>query len=169
MVENFFQQKYYSLLVKDRVRDAFMTDNEKPLRIFTEEEPSENFILDFIGRAKKPWLEFTSFLEKNYDFTQEKKYWGKNHGWLIQFRKSNRTWCALYPQKESFTVQIIFGKKEVEKFQTMRDEFSDFVLKKFDSTKQLHDGRWMFFEITDTSLVEDLKKMMMIKRKPKKS
>jgi len=151
------------------VRDAFLTDDEKPNRIFTKEKPSDDFILDFIGEARKPWLEFTSFLGENYNFTQEKKYWGKNHGWLIQFRKSNRTWCALYPQKDSFTIQIIFGRKEVEKFQAMRHEFSDFVLSKFDSTKQLHDGRWMFFTITESSLLDDLKKMMIIKRKPKKS
>lgn len=145
-----------------------MVSNEEKLRIITEEEPSEDFILEYIGKAKKPWLEFTSFLDDNYDFIREKKYWGKKHGWLIQFRKSSRTWCALYPQKGNFVVQIIFGKKEVEKFQEMRHEFSDFVLDKFDSTKQLHDGRWMFFEIIDSSLVDDLKKMMIIKRKPKR-
>ena len=145
-----------------------MTDVTNQARIHTKEEPSDDFILNYIGVAKKPWLEFTSFLDENYDFNREKKYWGKNHGWLIQFRKSNRTWCALYPQKDSFTVQIIFGKKEIEKFQTMREKFNDIVLDIFDTTKQLHDGRWMFFTVTDSSLLADLKKMMKIKRKPKK-
>jgi hypothetical protein len=130
--------------------------------------PTDKEILDFIGKARKSWEDFISFLNENYDFTPEIKYWGKKHGWIIQYRKSNRTWCALYPEKDSFTIQIIFGKKEVEKFEETRDDFGDFVKNKFDTTKQLHDGRWMFFKITDSSLIEDLQKMMFIKRKPKK-
>ncbi|NHJ39362.1 MAG: DUF3788 domain-containing protein [Asgard group archaeon] len=145
-----------------------MTEEEKPERIIMEQEPSDEYILDFIGNAKKSWLEFTTFLNDTYDFSVEKINYGKNYGWAIRYRKSNRTWCALYPQKDCFEVQIIFGKKEVEKFLEMRDEFGDFVQNKFDTTKQLHDGRWMFFKITDSSLIEDLKKMMIIKRKPKK-
>lgn len=146
-----------------------MTEKEEPEKIIMEEEPSNEYILDFIGKVKKPWLEFTSFLDETYDFSPEKLNYGKKYGWAIRYRKSNRTWCALYPQKDCFQVQIIFGKKEVDKFQEKRDEFGDFVLNKFDSTKQLHDGRWMFFTITDSTLLEDLKKLMLIKRKPKKS
>ncbi|NHJ47645.1 MAG: DUF3788 domain-containing protein [Asgard group archaeon] len=149
------------------VWDKIMVE-KNPLRLHTAEIPSDAEIFDFIGEAKKHWLEFVSFLDETYDFTPVIKYWGKNHGWIIQYRKSNRTWCALYPEKDSFTIQIIFGKKEVEKFEESRNEFGDFVVNKFDTTKQLHDGRWMFFKITDSSLIEDLKKMMKIKRKPKK-
>jgi hypothetical protein len=149
------------------VREEFLTE-DKPKRIIMDDEPTDDFILDFVGKAKKPWLEFTSFLDENYDFSPEKINYGKKSGWAIRYRKSNRTWCALYPQKDCFEVQIIFGKKEVEKFQEMRNEFGEFVLNKFDTTRQLHDGRWMFFTITDSTLIEDLKKMMKIKRKPKK-
>lgn len=133
-----------------------------------ESEPSDDYILEFVGKAKDPWLKFTQFLDKTYDFSPEKINYGKKYGWAIRYRKSNRTWCALYPKKDSFQVQIIFGKKEVEKFQNQRSEFSDFVLNKFDSTKQLHDGRWMFFIIKDSLLIEDLKKLMLIKKKPRK-
>jgi hypothetical protein len=145
-----------------------LTEIEEPERLIMEDEPSDEYILEFVGKAKKPWLEFTSFLNETYDFTAEKLNYSKKYGWAIRYRKSNRTWCALYPLKDCFQVQIIFGKKEVEKFQEKRDEFGDFVKNKFDTTKQLHDGRWMFFTIKDRSLIEDLKKMMFIKKRPKK-
>lgn len=145
-----------------------MSDEESdPLRLISDKEPSDNEILEFIGKAGHAWKEITTFLNDNYDFVPEKKNYGKKWGWVIRFRKSNKTWCALYPEKDCFTIQIIFGKKEIEKFQTTRDDFSDFVVNKFDSTKQLHDGRWMFFKVKNTTLVEDLKKLMKIKRKPK--
>jgi len=145
-----------------------MSDEESdPIRLISDKEPTDNEILEFVGKAGNAWKEITAFLNDNYDFVPEKKNYGKKWGWVIRFRKSNKTWCALYPEKDCFTIQIIFGKKEVEKFQTTRDDFSDFVVNKFDSTNQLHDGRWMFFNVKDTTLVEDLKKLMKIKRKPK--
>ncbi len=145
-----------------------MSDEESnPIRIISDKEPSDNEILEFVGKAGHAWKEIRAFLNDNYDFVPEKKNYGKKWGWVIRFRKSNKTWCALYPEKDCFTIQIIFGKKEVEKFQTTRDDFSDFVVNRFDRTKQLHDGRWMFFNVKDITLVEDLKKLMKIKRKPK--
>ena len=145
-----------------------MSDEESnPIRIISDKEPSDNEILEFVGKAGHAWKEIRAFLNDNYDFVPEKKNYGKKWGWVIRFRKSNKTWCALYPEKDCFTIQIIFGKKEVEKFQTTRDDFSDFVVNKFDGTKQLHDGRWMFFNVEDSTLVDDLKKLMKIKRKPK--
>jgi len=140
----------------------------EPIKLISESEPTDNEILAFVGKAKHAWEEITSFLNENYDFEPEKLNYGKKSGWAIRYRKSNRTWCALYPQKNSFQVQIIFGKKEVDKFQESRYDFSNFVVNKFDSTKQYHDGRWMFFTITDNTLLEDIKKLMYIKRKPKR-
>jgi hypothetical protein len=145
-----------------------LSENEsESIRLVSDKEPSEKEILAFVGKAGDAWIDFTSFLDKNYDFVPEKRDYGKNWGWVIRYRKSNRTWIALYPEKNCFVVQIIFGKKEVEKFQSSRADFSDFVLSKFDNTKQLHDGRWMFFNVKDFTLIDDLKKLMKIKRKPK--
>lgn len=145
-----------------------MSDEESdPIRLISDKEPTDNEILAFVGKAGHAWKEITDFLRDNYDFVPEKKNYGKNWGWVIRYRKSNRTWIALYPEKDCFTTQIIFGKKEVEKFQATRDDFGDVVINKFDSTKQLHDGRWMFFSIEDTTLVDDLKKLMKIKKRPK--
>ena len=145
-----------------------MSDEKSdPIRLISDKEPTDNEILAFVGKAGYAWKELTAFLNDNYDFVPEKKNYGKKWGWVIRFRKSNKTWCALYPAKDCFTAQIIFGKKEVEKFQAARDDFSEFVLNKFDKTKQLHDGRWMFFNVEDSTLIDDLKKLMRIKRKIK--
>ncbi|NHJ86193.1 MAG: DUF3788 domain-containing protein [Asgard group archaeon] len=145
-----------------------MDDEAEAQRLIQDNEPTNKDIITIIGSAKDAWLAFTTFLDETYDFSAEKINYGKKYGWAIRYRKSNKTWCALYPEKDRFQVQIIFGKKEVELFAEKRSEFGDFVLNKFDNTKQLHDGRWMFFTIEDNTLLEDLKKLMLIKRKPKK-
>ena len=61
---------------------------------------------------------------------------------------------------------IIFGKDERAKVEQIRDELSSDVLEIYDNAKTFHDGKWVMFNITDYSLLEDLKKLLFIKRKP---
>ena len=73
-----------------------------------------------------------------------------------------------FPEKNSFTFLITYGKKEAEKFQNIRDEFSSIILEIFDNTKQLHDGRWLYVRVIDEKLVQEIPNMVMLKRKTKK-
>ena len=61
---------------------------------------------------------------------------------------------------------IIFGKDERAKVEEIRKELSSDVLETYDNAQTFHDGKWVMFEITDDSLLEDLKKLLLIKRKP---
>ena len=61
---------------------------------------------------------------------------------------------------------IIFGKDERAKVEEIRKEISPDVLETYDNAQTFHDGKWVMFEITDDSLLEDLKKLLLIKRKP---
>ncbi len=131
-------------------------------------EPTEKQILEFIGSdATKSWNELHEYLTKNYDFRPEMSYWGDKYGWTIRYRKGKKTLTAFYPENGGFTVQVILGKKEVEKFKSMREEFSTDIVQLFDDTKQLHDGRWMWIKQPDMGTVEDIKKLIQLKRKPK--
>jgi hypothetical protein len=133
-----------------------------------DREPTENQILEYIGTtATKIWKELHEFLAENYDFQPELSYWGDNYGWTIRYRKGGKTLTAFYPEEGGFTVQVILGKKEVEKFQNMREELSSDVVKLFDDTKQLHDGRWLWMALPGIGTVEDIKKLIQLKRRPK--
>ncbi len=61
---------------------------------------------------------------------------------------------------------IIFGKNERTKVKENRDSLSPRVLAIYDNAKTYHDGKWAMFDLIDRSLVEDLKKLLLIKRKP---
>lgn len=142
--------------------------SERERMIGRDLEPTEDLIVEFIGPdATKLWKELHEFLAKNYDFKPELSYWGDNYGWTIRYRKSGKTLTAFYPENGGFTVQVILGKKEVEKFQNMREELSPEVVKLFDETKQLHDGRWLWIAQPGIGSVEDVKKLIQLKRKPR--
>ena len=143
-----------------------MSDRERLLG--RDHEPTEKEILEYIGtNATKIWNELHEFLANNYDFQPELNYWGDKYGWTMRYRKSGKTLVAFYPENGGFTVQVILGKKEVEKFQNMREDFSTDIVKLFDETKQLHDGRWLWIAQPDTGTIDDIKKLIQLKRRPK--
>ena len=61
---------------------------------------------------------------------------------------------------------IIFAKDERTKVEEIRNELSSDVLETYDNTQTYYDGKWVMFDITDNSILEDLKKLLLIKRKP---
>ena len=48
----------------------------------------------------------------------------------------------------------------------IRNELSSDVLETYDNAQTYHDGKWVMFDIIDNSILEDLKKLLLIKRKP---
>jgi hypothetical protein len=145
-----------------------MAMSERERMIGKDLNPSEEQILEFIGpQATKLWNNLHEFLAENYDFQPEMSYWGDKYGWTIRYRKSGKTLTAFYPENGGFTVQVILGKKEVEKFQKIRGELSTDVVQLFDDTKQLHDGRWLWIKQPDMGTVEDIKRLIQLKRKSK--
>jgi hypothetical protein len=145
-----------------------MVMSKRERMISRDHEPTTKQILEFIGpSATTLWDKLHEFLAENYDFQPELSYWGDNYGWTIRYRKSGKTLRAFYPENGGFTGRVILGKKEVEKFQSMRGELSADVVQLFDETKQLHDGRWLWIKQPGIGTVEDIKKLIQLKRRPK--
>lgn len=133
-------------------------------------QPSEDEMTNFIGEpARRAWLEIRKFIEDHYDIMPETIFGGAKYGWGVRYRKSGKTLCSLTPEKGAFTVLIVLGKKESEKALSTRDELSSKINKLIETTKQLHDGRWLWIRLSTTSGTEDVKKLLQIKRKPKKT
>ncbi len=61
---------------------------------------------------------------------------------------------------------VIFGKDERNKVEEIRNELSHSVLEIYDTAETFHDGKWVMFNITNNLIIEDLKKLLFIKRKP---
>ena len=133
------------------------------------QEPTEEEMLDFMGKkASAKWTKLREFLTENYDIIPETIFYGKQYGWTIRYRKSGKTLCSLFPENGGFTVQIVLGKKEVEKFEEMIKEWSPKIRDLFDNTKQLHDGRWLWIDQPEVGNMRDLARLLKIKRRPKK-
>ncbi|MHA1367639.1 MAG: DUF3788 family protein, partial [Candidatus Heimdallarchaeota archaeon] len=72
------------------------------------------------------------------------------------------------PEKNCFAVLLTLGKKEVEAFELIKNEFTPYIVDVFENTKQLHDGRWLWLRVSKITETPDIKRLIIIKKKPKK-
>ena len=128
-------------------------------------------IANLLSNSKRAWDKITNFIRSNYTMDEvwseaKPESWQYNR---LKFQRSGKVLTSVFVRDGYFKVLIIFGKREREIFEKRQDEFSDAVLMKYDSEKINYDGKWMFFEVNscDSTLVDDLINMLLIKRKPK--
>ena len=131
--------------------------------------PIEKEIADFIGEpAKGAWVKLRLFLKENYDIFPEMIF-DRKSGWDVRYRKSGKTLVTLTPEKGAVRILVVLGREESEKALSMQNELSPKMFKLIEDTKQLHDGRWLWIRLFQTGDVQDIEKLLPIKRKPKKT
>jgi len=132
-------------------------------------KPDSKEIISFIGdQVATEWLKIEKFLKTHYDFKPETVFYGNKYGWTVRYRKSGRTLCSLFPEKGAFTVLITLGIKESELVLAMKDALSSRIFNLIQESRQLRDGRWLWIRVLKTNDIIDVKKILTVKRKPKK-
>jgi hypothetical protein len=145
--------------------------NELVLRLLEPGDPPTRIQVEsLLGKsAFKYWQQIIDLIEKNYPgvFAPEWLYGGKKHGWSLRYKKS-KSFCTLIPEKNSCKLLIVFGAKVRAGVETIRHELSAPVRQGYDQATTYHDGKWFFFKVDSKSVVNDVEKLLAIKRKPKK-
>lgn len=99
------------------------------------------------------------------------KFWNKGFGdWEIEYkyRRGGKTLCTFYAKKDVANILIIFGKVEREKFEEIKDTFSQSIQNIYDAAESLHDGKWLWIPLDEKMVIKDVVAMLKIKRKPNK-
>lgn len=84
----------------------------------------------------------------------------------LKFKQGKKTIVTIYNRDDKYMFQIIFGKKEREIFEACADTFSQYIREYYENSKTYHDGKWMLIEVTTLEQLEEVKKLIMIKKKP---
>ena len=115
------------------------------------------------------WTLFCDLVESLYEMERklDTTKWN-NWRYVCKYRRGGKTLCTLFANDVSLCVQIVFGKKEREKFELEQDHYSHKIQTIYNESNTFHDGKWMDIYLEDLSLFDDLKKMLFIKRKPNK-
>lgn len=134
-----------------------------------EKIPTNEEIVALIGRQLfDVWTKLCDLIESKYDLERLWNSGGKKWTYEYKYRKGGKSLCALYAKENVFGFMVIFGKNERAKFEASRNDYSLEVQKIYDESTTYHDGKWMMFKLTDTSLFSDMEKLLLIKRKPNK-
>ena len=112
------------------------------------------------------WTSLHQLIEQKYNMEQMWNHGGKKWTYEDKYRKGGKTLCALYAKEQTIGFMVILGKDERTKFESMREMFSNAAQKIYDETTTFHDGKWLMFELKDTSLFNDIERLLSIKRKP---
>ena len=111
------------------------------------------------------WTSLHQLIEQKYNMEQMWNHGGKKWTYEYKYRRGGKTLCALYAKEQTIGFMVILGKDERTKFESMREMFSNAAQKIYDETTTFHDGKWLMFELKDTSLF-DIERLLSIKRKP---
>lgn len=134
-----------------------------------EKIPSDEEMISLIGQPLfHVWIKLTNLIESKYDMERLWNNGGKRWIYEYKYRRGGKSLCALYAKEDVFGFMIIFGKDERAKFEANRNDYSIEVQRVYDESTNYHDGKWMMFELTDTSLFPDMEKLLQIKRKSNK-
>lgn len=118
------------------------------------------------GFVMQVWNELIGFVESSYNFEPVWNDGGKYGTWELKYRRSGKTLCTFYVKDGYFTVLVVLGKAEREKFDSLKEGFSSKTCDIYSNTPQYHDGKWLWIDVSDMSLVEDIKRLIEIKKKP---
>lgn len=112
------------------------------------------------------WTSLRQLIEQKYNMEQMWNHGGKKWTYEYKYRRGGKILCALYAKEQTIGFMVILGKDERTKFESMREMFSNAAQKIYDETTTFHDGKWLMFELKDTSLFNDIERLLSIKRKP---
>ena len=84
----------------------------------------------------------------------------------VKFRRGQKTIVSINLHEDHYVFQIILGKVEREKFESIRHEFPTEIQELYDRERTLHDGKWLFIRVDSLESFETVKKLILLKKKP---
>ena len=112
------------------------------------------------------WNQLCTLIDEKYEMERLWGTGGKAWTYEYKYRRGGKTLCALYARENCVGFMVIFGKDERQKFEQDREDYAEEIQRVYDEAQTYHDGKGMMFEPVDTSLFDDLIRLLGIKRKP---
>lgn len=116
----------------------------------------------------KAWNDICSYIAENYNLVTICKRGGIQGIYEYKFQKDGKNLCTIYVKNRCFEIRLGLGKKEQITFQLDRSSFSNEVLEIFDNTANRHNGKLLVLEITDMAILEDIKRLFLLKKEPRR-
>ena len=107
------------------------------------------------------WKELAAFVEDSFRVRSDWKFYGKNYGWLLAYKKSGKALVSLYPNASSFTAQVIL--KDDQLARVPRELLIPELEAAIERAKPYAEGRWIFLSVVSKRELEVAKKLIEIR------
>ncbi len=131
--------------------------------VYTDKQhlPTNREIVAALGKASDHWRECIGFVEEQFHAKGDWRYYGKNHGWALRFKKGGRALVSLYPSKGVFTAQMILSEGVVKKSRNLRLGPSSRAA--IDRATPYPEGRWVFVAVGSKRDLRDVENLLLLK------
>ena len=126
--------------------------------------PSLDEMLDVVGDKAGLWHTVSAFMRDTYACPGEAKFYGKSYGWMLWFRVGGRSLLALYPRGGAVTAQITLAPRLVD--DALALPLGTVFRRAIEEAHPYPEGRWLFVPLDDADEVEDLKRLVLLKKRP---
>ncbi|HEY4976655.1 MAG TPA: DUF3788 family protein [Gaiellaceae bacterium] len=123
--------------------------------------PGEAEIETALAGAVTLWKELAAFVEDSFRVRSDWKFYGKNYGWLLAYKKSGKALVSLYPNAGSFTAQVIL--KDDQLARVPRELLIPELEAAIERAKPYAEGRWIFLSVVFKRELEVAKKLIEIR------
>lgn len=123
-----------------------------------EKKPDEKSVTYILSENNSSFEEIKNFLTKEIKSQCDYKFYGKNFGWGLMFKKSGKSLITLYPLENDFTILLIIKKEHEEKIIKIINNKK--IKDKIENNEAIKEGKWVFFKWSDLKSLEKLKKVI---------
>ncbi|MEA4992279.1 MAG: DUF3788 domain-containing protein [Oscillibacter sp.] len=130
--------------------------------------PTAEEIADYINSPL--WAEINCFLRENYEVQPSCHYssCSAQPGWNVKYQKAGRSLCTLYPMDGFFIALVVIGAREQTEAELTMPLCEEYTQALFSDTAFSAGGRWLMLSVTGEGVLEDVKRLIQIRRKLKK-
>ena len=134
------------------------------LSIFDDKDkfPTESELKAALEGSYDCWKSIIDFVFQSYAKTEAVwSFSGVKYGWSLRLKEKKRAIVYLIPCDKFFKMGIVFGEKATA--DCRKSDISKSVLAQIEAAPVYAEGRGIRFDLTDSKLLEDVKKLILIK------
>lgn len=132
-----------------------------------EKEPSKEALELLIGKDRVAlWQKVCNKIEDLYSMEKQWLPGGKQWTYIYKFRKGEKTLCCFCMKKNVLGIVVILGKEERVAFEQSKKLYHEEIIQIYENTKTYHDGKWLLLELENQQWLEDIERLLRMKRKP---
>jgi len=136
---------------------------------FTEKAapPTPDAAREATGSARPRWDALTDFITGAYHPRGGLRFYGRNYGWAVTYRAGAVTLLALFPGRDAVTALVVLPAACFEAAVSLDPPLRRGAADQLERATPYREGRWLFVPVHTTDDVEDVRRLVALKRPPK--